>query len=52
MVSGREYHVPHPDFAALGRDLTTLTITSEKGLFEVIRLNQVESINVPKDPAA
>jgi hypothetical protein len=52
MVSGREYHVEHPDFAALGRDLTTLFFTDAAGRLELIRLNQIESINVLKLPAA
>jgi hypothetical protein len=30
MVSGREYRVEHPDFAALGRDLATLLFTDDK----------------------
>ena len=52
MVSGREYHVEHPDFAGLGRDLATLHFTDSKGRLELIRLSQVESINVVKEPAA
>ena len=52
MVSGREYAVEHPDFAALGRDLATLLFTDSKGRVELIRLSQVESINVSRQPAA
>jgi hypothetical protein len=52
MVSGREYHVEHPDFAALGRDLATLLFTDSTGRIELIRLSQVESINVAREPAA
>ena len=52
MVSGREYRVEHPDFAALGRDLTTLHFTDDQGRLELIRLSQLESVNVAKDPAA
>lgn len=51
MVSGREFHVEHPDFAGLGRDLATLHFTDSKGRLELIRLSQVESINVVKEPA-
>jgi hypothetical protein len=52
MVSGREYKVEHPDFAALGRDLATLVFTDDKGSIELIRLSQIESINLAKQPAA
>jgi len=52
MVSGREYRVEHPDFAALGRDLATLHFTDDKGRLELIRLSQLESVNVLKEPAA
>lgn len=52
MVSGREYHVEHPDFAALGRDLATMVFTDQSGRVELIRLSQLESINVLKEPAA
>jgi len=52
MVSGREYRVEHPDFAALTQDFTTLVLTDEKKLFELIRLSQIESINVVDEPAA
>lgn len=52
MVSGREYHVEHPDFAALGRDSATLLFTDAQGRVELIRLSQLESINVLKEPAA
>jgi hypothetical protein len=52
MVSGREYRVEHPDFAALGRDLATLLFTDDQGRLELIRLSQLESINVMQEPAA
>ncbi|HWA27004.1 MAG TPA: hypothetical protein VG734_15200 [Lacunisphaera sp.] len=52
MVNGREYHVEHPDFVALTRDFTTLVLTDEKKLFELIRLDQIESINVVNELAA
>ena len=52
MVSGREYRVEHPDFAALGRDLTTLHFTDDQVRLELIRLSQLESVNVSEDPAA
>ncbi len=52
MVSGREYRVEHPDFAALGRDLATLHFTDDHGRLELIRLSQLESLNIAKDPAA
>lgn len=51
MVSGREYRVEHPDFAALGRDLATLVFTDENGRIELIRLSQLESINIAREPA-
>jgi hypothetical protein len=52
MVSGREYRVEHPDFAALGSDLATLHFTDDHGRLELIRLSQLESLNIAKDPAA
>ena len=52
MVSGREYRIDHPDFAALGRDLGTLVFTVDNGRIELIRLSQIESINVAGEPAA
>ena len=52
MVSGREYLVEHPDFAALGKDLGTLLFTDSTGKIELIRLSKVESINVTSEPAA
>jgi hypothetical protein len=52
MVSGREYRVEHPDFAGLGRDLATLHFTDDQGRLELIRLSQLESVNVHKEPAA
>ncbi len=52
MVSGREYRVKHPDYAALGQDDTTLVFTDDQGGLELIRLNQLESIHLIKAPAA
>ena len=52
MVSGREYRVEHPDFAALGKDLSTLLFTDDTGRIELIRLSQLESINIGEKPAA
>jgi len=50
MVSGREYRVRHPDYAALGHDNATLLFTDDQGKIELIRLSQLESINIK--PAA
>ena len=52
MVSGREYRVEHPDFAALGRDNATLLFTDDTGRIELIRLSTIESINIRSQPAA
>jgi hypothetical protein len=52
MVSGREYRVKHPDYAALGQDDATLVFTDDKGSLELIRLSQLESIHLVKAPAA
>jgi hypothetical protein len=51
MVSGREYCVKHPDYAALGQDDATLVFTDDKGSLELIRLSQLESIHLLKAPA-
>ncbi|MCX6952425.1 MAG: hypothetical protein NTV51_09705 [Verrucomicrobia bacterium] len=52
MVSGREYRIEHPDYAALGKDQATLVFTDDKGSIELIRLSQLESVNLHKAPAA
>jgi hypothetical protein len=52
MVSGREYRVSHPDYAALGRDNATLMFTDDKGVLELPRLSQIESVGLKKSPAA
>ena len=52
MVSGRAYHVEHPDFAGLGRDFATLHFTDSNGRLELIRLGRIEGINVAREPAA
>ena len=52
MVSGREYRVKHPDYAALGQDDATFLFTDDKGELEYIRLSQLESIHLERTPAA
>lgn len=52
MVSGREFRISHPDYAALGRDNATLVFTDDDGSIELIRLSQLESIRLEKAPAA
>ena len=52
MVSGREYRVKHPDYAALGQDHATFLFTDDTGRIELIRLIQLESINIGEKPAA
>lgn len=52
MVSGREYRVKHPDYAALGQNNSTLLFDDDHGRIELIRLSQIESINVQREPAA
>jgi hypothetical protein len=52
MMSGRQFRVEHPDFAALGKDLATLVFTDDTGSIELIRLSQVESITLASEPAA
>lgn len=52
MVSGREYRVRHPDYAALGKDDATLLFTDDNGKIELVRLSQLESINIGSKPAA
>ena len=52
MVSGRQFRVKHPDYAALGNDNATLVFTDDSGQIELIRLSQLESINLARDPAA
>lgn len=44
MVSGRVIEVPHPDFVALNRERTSLLISEGKGRIEVVRINQIESL--------
>jgi hypothetical protein len=51
MVSGREYRIEHPDYAGLGRDNATLHFTDDQGRLELIRLSQIESINLSKELA-
>lgn len=52
MVSGREYRVKHPDYAALGQNDATLVFTDDKDQIEYIRLSQIESVHLEKAPAA
>jgi len=52
MVSGREYRVKHPDYAALGQDDATMVFTDDQGRIEFIRLSQIESINITAEPTA
>lgn len=52
MVSGRQFRVEHPDFAALGKDLATLVFTDGTGSIELIRLSQIASISIASEPAA
>lgn len=52
MVSGRQFRAEHPDYAALGRDNAKLVFTGDTGRVELIRLSQVESINIASEPAA
>ena len=52
LVSGREFRVPHTDYAALGIGDRTLTITDEKGSIELILLESIESMTLTKEPAA
>ncbi len=52
MVSGREYRVKHPDYAALGHDDAALVFTDNKGGLELIRLSQLGSVHLDEAPAA
>ncbi len=45
MVSGRVIDVPNPDFVALSRSETSLLISGEGDRVEVVRINQIESID-------
>jgi hypothetical protein len=45
LVSGREYHVTHPDYVAINPSKTTLIYVDDRDRAEWIRLNQIESVN-------
>ena len=52
MVSGRVIDIPHPDFVALNQAQNGLIFSLQGGRIEVIRINQIESIEKPEDPAS
>lgn len=53
MVSGRSIDVPHPDFVAMTPERTALILARvESPRIEVIRINQIESIEVDRNAAA
>jgi hypothetical protein len=52
MVSRREDRNKQTDYAALGLDDATLLVTDDTGRIELIRLSQLESINMGEKPAA
>jgi len=45
MVSGRVIKVPHPDFVALAPSETSLIIAGEQDRIQLVRINQIESID-------
>ncbi|HWA10084.1 MAG TPA: hypothetical protein VG838_11595 [Opitutaceae bacterium] len=47
MVSGRVFDIPHPDFVALSRSETYLIIAGERERVECVRINQIESVDIP-----
>jgi hypothetical protein len=49
MVSGRAIKIPHPDFVALTVSNSSLLFSSEESLVEIIRLTQIESIEMHRD---
>ena len=51
MVSGRVIDIPHPDFAALNFEKTSLILSLQTGRIEVVRINQIESIERSEDAA-
>ena len=51
MVSGRVIDVPHPDFAALTRSNSALLLSGEQSLVEIVRLSQIESIEMHEGAA-
>lgn len=50
MVSGRVIDIPHPDFAALTQS-GSLMLSTQTRLVEVVRLSQIESIEMHEDAA-
>lgn len=52
MVSGRTIEVPHPDFVALAPEGTSLVLVREHTRLEVVRINQIESIEMHDGTAA
>ena len=49
MGSGRTIVVPHPDFVALNPEQTLLILVREHARTELIRINQIESIEKSED---
>ena len=52
LVSGRQFHVLHTDYAAISMSNTSLVITDDQDNIEIIRLPSIESITLEKKPAA
>jgi hypothetical protein len=52
MASGRVIDVPHPDFVALSPEGSSLVLVREGTRIEVIRINQIESIEMEDGTAA
>ena len=48
LVSGRQFRVPHTDYAALGMNNSTLVFTDDTGSLELIRLSSIESLTPEK----
>ena len=51
MVSGRVIEVPHPDFVALTRSNSSLLLSGEQTIVEIVRLSQIESIEMREGAA-
>jgi hypothetical protein len=51
LVSGRQFHVPHTDHAAISMNNTSLIISDDQGDIEIIRLPSIESVTLTKEPA-
>ncbi|HYC72604.1 MAG TPA: hypothetical protein VEB66_15450 [Opitutaceae bacterium] len=47
MVSGRIIEIPHPDFVALSPSGTSIVYVHENDRMEIIRINQIESFELP-----